>query len=274
MVRQADVVALAVTMVFLAAVLGAVGSHGRKRAKEVVCAVNLRRWGKGFEVYAEDHGGYFMPGWVGHGWETDVSWVWYRALEPYVGGSERLRRCPEAVEPAEPWGSGVWPANAAWYVQDGSLGGVDMTGWGFTIGDSGSYGVNRYVYNPPPIRGMPRRRLYCNPDVQGRNWFNVYHAERSNVPVLADSSWIGTNPDESDSPWGDSEECNGMGTFLIDRHRGGVNVLFMDWSVRRVGLKGLWGLKWHRQWDTCNQWTVCGGIEPNDWPEWMQALED
>ena len=52
-------------------------------------------------------------------------------------------------------------------------------------------------------------------------------------------------PDQSDS-W----SANAMQFFCIDRHNGGPNILFMDWSVRLVGLKELWRLKWHLKFDT------------------------
>ena len=34
-----------------------------------------------------------------------------------------------------------------------------------------------------------------------------------------------------------------MNHFCINRHDMFVNQVFMDWSVRKVGLKELWGLK-------------------------------
>ena len=60
----------------------------------------------------------------------------------------------------------------------------------------------------------------------------------------------------------------------INRHNGGVNTLFMDWSVRKVGLKELWTLKWHRSYDTAGPWTLDGGVKPSDWPEWMRKFKD
>ncbi len=65
-----------------------------------------------------------------------------------------------------------------------------------------------------------------------------------------------------------------MSRICIDRHNGGINMLLMDWSVRKVGLKELWTLKWHRQFDTAGPWTKAGGVEPEDWPEWMRKFRD
>jgi hypothetical protein len=48
----------------------------------------------------------------------------------------------------------------------------------------------------------------------------------------------------------------------------------MDWSVHRVGLKQLWTLKWHREYDTGGPWTKTGGALPGDWPPWMRKFKD
>ena len=65
-----------------------------------------------------------------------------------------------------------------------------------------------------------------------------------------------------------------MARQCINRHDGGINSLFMDWSVRKVGLKELWMLKWHRNFDTKGPWTKAGGMKSEDWPEWMRQFKD
>ena len=65
-----------------------------------------------------------------------------------------------------------------------------------------------------------------------------------------------------------------MKNFCINRHNAAVNSLFMDWSVRKVGLKELWTLKWHREFNTAGSWTKAGGVQPEAWPEWMRGFED
>ena len=42
---------------------------------------------------------------------------------------------------------------------------------------------------------------------------------------------------------------NNMRRFCMNRHKGFVNCLFLDFSARKVGLKELWRLNWHRQWN-------------------------
>jgi len=48
----------------------------------------------------------------------------------------------------------------------------------------------------------------------------------------------------------------------------------MDWSARRVGIKELWTLKWHREYETVNAWTKAGGVLPDDWPVWLRSYKD
>ena len=62
--------------------------------------------------------------------------------------------------------------------------------------------------------------------------------------------------------------------FCMNRHDGFVNSLFFDWSVRKIGLKELWTLKWYKNFDTANEMTLAGGVEPEDWPEWMRKFKD
>ena len=51
--------------------------------------------------------------------------------------------------------------------------------------------------------------------------------------------------------------------------KGFVNGVFVDFSVRSIGLKELWDLKWYRGWreDRLNAGTPV-------WPEWMKNFKD
>jgi prepilin-type processing-associated H-X9-DG protein len=75
----------------------------------------------------------------------------------------------------------------------------------------------------------------------------------------------------SDYPPEYEDVCPGV---CIDRHNGGINSLFADMSVRKVGLKELWTLKWYRGYNTANMWTKAGRAHPRDWPEWMWGYKD
>jgi hypothetical protein len=62
--------------------------------------------------------------------------------------------------------------------------------------------------------------------------------------------------------------------ICTNRHSGCINGLFLDWPVRRVGLKVFWTLKWHRESDTHGPQTRAGGVRPEEWPEWMWGFKN
>ncbi len=66
--------------------------------------------------------------------------------------------------------------------------------------------------------------------------------------------------------------------FCINRHNAAINGLFMDFSVRKIGLKELWTLRWRLPDDArmiaFNPWTRAGGVLPEDWPPWMRNFKD
>ena len=65
-----------------------------------------------------------------------------------------------------------------------------------------------------------------------------------------------------------------MTRVCLNRHSGGINMLFRDWSVRKVGPKENWTLKWDPAFDTSGPWTLAGGVQPEDWPAWMRGFKD
>jgi len=105
----------------------------------------------------------------------------------------------------------------------------------------------------------------------------------SEVPILFDSTFRLTGLVESDDPppayddmprgiptYKDTRACS----VCIDRHCGGINVLHLDRSVKKVGLKELWTLKWNDQFGKNGPWTNAGGVQANDWPDWMRGFRD
>ncbi|MBN2128858.1 MAG: hypothetical protein JW741_05150, partial [Sedimentisphaerales bacterium] len=91
-----------------------------------------------------------------------------------------------------------------------------------------------------------------------------------------DDAW----PRDTDSPPAhdgevvESPNQSEMKRFCVNRHEGFVGGLFADRSVRKVGLKELWTLKWHRSFRTRGSWTKAGAAEPGDWPAWMRQFKD
>jgi len=87
--------------------------------------------------------------------------------------------------------------------------------------------------------------------------------------------YVAINPASTNAPPAyDGARSNQMQFSCINRHPGHINGLFLDWSVRKIGLKELWVLKWSRTFDTAGPWTIGGNARPEDWPLWMRSFKD
>jgi prepilin-type N-terminal cleavage/methylation domain-containing protein len=222
-------------------------SQVRKQAKAVTCQSNLGQWGKIFMMYTVDNDGYFASGSSGK--------VWTETLKPYYD-EPKLHCCPMANQPAFPAGSS-YPTGGkflAWGVFDSSFAPLGLEGV------YGSYGMNGHVSNPK--RGVP--------DPWGRdttkNWRNAGAKGANNIPLFLDCTWLGGLPEDSDPPPLFGPLGTNIQGFCLDRHNKVINGLFLDFTVRKIGLKELWKLKWHRKFDTSG-WS-------GNWPSWMRDFKD
>jgi len=216
----------------------------RRQAKDVICQSNLKQWATIFTMYTGDYDGYFMEGWTGE------NGSWFAALRPYYGeesSNESIRQaekcCPMAATPTdrnsgdmsgstfEPWGGQL-----SWAFIDGKR------------GDYGSYGSNTYIYHHPG-KGENWRESYWRRD-------DVKNA--GEIPMILDCIWVTAAPDWTDEPptypgaeWGTGATGGLMGYFCIPRHGNGdsINGAFVDRSIRAIGLKELWLLRWSRTYD-------------------------
>ena len=223
--------------VFVLANLGAVGSTGRRRAREAVCLSNLMQWGRIWKSYADDHDGYF-PRRSGM-----LYWPW-KILDYKPDINRKLCFCPEATKA---WAEGGVCPFASWsYVEDG-------------VRIDSSYTVN----------------FWATDDDSTKFWRTPYVADAAKVPLLLDGSWMDAEPLADDDPPPSMEwiqtNCwepnrNEMKRVCHYRHESIVNGVFLDLSARRIGLKELWQLKWHREWPQYNP--------PPAWPEWMENFKD
>ncbi len=241
----------------------------KKQAKAVTCQVLLKQWGLIWYMYCEDNDSYF-PGSEIRSGGSALGWrrgTWVVALRPQYETRSEILKCPMATKrlpTGVEWGG---PFNT--YIMGG--GGIG------NLEEECSYGANNWIYNPLPgqtvIQGRPTEYNWKTTDVKGA----------ARVPIFADTMWRGGGPaygidDVRIEPPEKNGEWSGykaeMHHFCIDRHNGCINGVFLDWSVRTVGLKQLWKLKWHRQFNTNGMWTTAGGVRPEEWPEWMRNFKD
>jgi hypothetical protein len=135
----------------------------------------------------------------------------------------------------------------------------------------GSYGMNEFTGNVSDELAEWYGGV-------GRFWRRLSSRGAGYVPLLLDCNMMGGFPEHTDFPpaYEGLFEMGGneITRYCLDRHNMGINGLFLDCSVRRIGLKELWVLKWHREFATNGPWTKVGGATPTDWPEWMAYLTD
>ncbi len=239
----------------------------RKQARSSACKANMHSWAQIWNMYCQDNDGYFCRESNYVGWPRGN---WIEALRPLYRTKMGILICPTAKKRLDSMDN---------------YGSFDRT---YIMGTGGmqdrreeaSYGANCWIFNSRPgqteIQSRPVEWNWKTSDVKGAN----------QIPLFGDSMWRGGGPFyQSGNPQSNriappafNGEWQGaaheMKHFCIDRHNSVTNHAFLDWSVRSVGLKELWTLKWHRQYNIAGYWTKAGGAQPTSWPEWMRKFKD
>jgi prepilin-type N-terminal cleavage/methylation domain-containing protein len=264
----------------------------RDQAKDAMCQQRLQQWGVMYNMYAGEYDGKLMgmntyaayirdeepDGWLTH--------AWVNLMRPYYQSFDMVM-CPSAVNKWSDLENYSSPL-AAWDFRflEGS---VVMGEFGdqqhYKIGDEyayGSYGKNSWV-------------TQASTDLIGNDFYNYeyfYHNVRvknvSRIPLFGDANFTGGFPHVHDEPSEFREHppvcgCGGeVNRWNLDRHKLSVNFVFLDWSVRKVGLKQLLSLRWSKETlniggKTMNGWGRTGAYEPDvreHWPDWMQNAQN
>lgn len=262
-INRTDVAVLVISIAVVLCALSATGPAGRRRAREILCQQNLRQWSAVFDDYLQSNDGKFFTG------QGFSGYYWIYGLDDEYRDRKKTRiwLCPEADKPSinEDGEMSHTPAIfTAWGIYTGMYYGPN--------GLAGSYGLNGYTVD-----------IGMNGSYEGgvrasegwRDFDAVTNAD--NVPLFVDAMRFDMWPLDTDPPaqnefaaW----SANNMARCCINRHSGAVNCLFLGGSVRKVGLKELWTLKWHKSFNTEGLWTLAGGVTPADWPEWIRDFKD
>jgi len=248
-------------------------SRVRKQAKAVMCQSNLKQMGTCFTMYTGDNDGYFHAGWYNTPPATTREEQWMEALRPYHQEPD-LRLCPMATKRASEMGLDPGAGNT--FIAWGTFPDLDDCGqpsswWPIvTACDYGSFGSNCFVWNPPPHVEVIQGHLTSN------NWRRDDVRGTAFIPLFLDCKWYDGWPDNEeqppeyqDQPSG-SDPPNGMLRFCVNRHNRYINCVFLDYSVRRIGLKELWRVKWHRTFDL----TAPLPVAWDDPEHWMFGMRD
>jgi prepilin-type N-terminal cleavage/methylation domain-containing protein len=206
--------------------------QARNQARAVICRANLRQWGQIWLLYCEDNDGIFC------GVSSVTRWdrgEWILPLRDQWETRSDILKCPVAKDPLPGRQDGEGgPFNT---YQMGRGGPGDLR-------EECSYGANCWIYQ-------------TDADIQQRpaawHWGTIINVRGvNNIPVFLDSMWRGGGPfyragsittDRISPPplyngqWEPHRYNGEMRHFCIDRHSGCINGVFMDWSVRKIGLK-------------------------------------
>jgi prepilin-type N-terminal cleavage/methylation domain-containing protein len=241
-------VVIAIIAILMAVLMPAL-QRVREQAGKTACQSNLKQMGLVVSMYTDDFDGKFH---VESGGDPHNSWVY--VMRPYYSHEPEIRNCPLVHH---------------FYSDTGGRGGP-FVGWGvygqdgyatpdYAIeGDYGSYGWNWWL---------------CDEDLEGKHWRNIntITGNRNEIPVFVDALWVDALPRPTDEPPSGYFTLidRSMGSFCINRHNGFVNGVFVDFSVRSIGLKELWELTWYRGWRADR--TAAGTPV---WPDWMKNFKD
>jgi prepilin-type processing-associated H-X9-DG protein len=211
-------------------------------------------------MYAQDNKGSLPAGWNG-------GTMWMVDLLPYYQGTNDICLCPTAKKFLHQIPGNTPGTFTAWgkYGDPGYFNGWTPP-WGYK-GQYGSFGINGWVHNPPD-KGSPGTYDIPLGD-RAHFWRTINVKLACEVPAFGDCMWDGTGPLQTDNPpiaEGQQLQGSNMSVFCLNRHTGSMNMTFLDASVRKVGLKQLWKLKWHTEYDT--------SAKPPQWPDWMRNFKD
>ncbi len=223
----------------------------RSQAKAAICQANLHQWGLLFNTLAQNNEGRLRDR---DAWDRCRT----QQFAYYLDSFDLEEFCPMATRKTS--SSGAGGTFLAWYCPNHPY-------------RAGSYGLNAYTpaYDGGEGLGQP-------PRTKGR-WTSIYLKGVANAPIMLDCALWAGNPMPTDTPpqteaqaaTGPTVGSNSIRSFCIPRHGGFVNCLFMDWSIRKVGIKELWTLEWFPGFDTHGPWARTGNV---NWPAWMQRFKD
>ncbi|MHC4620285.1 MAG: type II secretion system protein [Planctomycetota bacterium] len=248
-------------------------SRVKSQAHAAICMSNLHQWGIAWSMYLTDTEG-----------KTPKSLGWWPYMWDYFK-DEELLLCPRAVKPLAKPVQGQssrgdkFHCAVHWYDRDElvplGIPCASPAGRHFLI----SYGNNFwFTQDTGNVRGVKL------PDGTYKLWGlapgSILAAKGANMcPLTLDSVGGGNCPLPPDipptydgEPYFGGTNKNEIRNFCINRHDGYVNVLFLDFSVRRVSLKGLWYIWWHRGWPIP---TDPDYPPPDDWDvptHWMHGM--
>jgi prepilin-type N-terminal cleavage/methylation domain-containing protein len=244
-------VVIAIVALLMSMLLPAL-SRVKAQTKAVICSAHLRQWALIWKMLVNDEfemthstGVTLKP--AGKFMDRDASVHWSGTVRDHYSKhlDAKMWFCPMATKGYQEGGRNPFMA------------------WG-TSTNGGSYGINLWISNN---RGSGKIGTAAQ-----EFWTTPHIKEAAYVPMFGDAQQGNSDPLATDDPLPYEHEvwtpgAHEMQRFCIKRHAPYyVNLLFLDFSVRRRNLKELWRTRWHCTFDLEAPLPV--------WPPWMEDIPE
>lgn len=191
----------------LAAILFPVFAKAREKARLTACMNNQVQLGRALLLYMDAYDG------VAPHYSLSAGYLWPSALNPFVKSDQDVHHCPTTAG----FGGGIsdWgTASTGW-----------RAGWGKPREETGSYCHNGWMYE------------YSQSEVK----------DPSSTMFDSDGIWIDAWPNKGQTiPKDKVRGANdgGIGRIAIDRHSGGITIMFVDGHAKWVAREALTKIKY------------------------------
>ncbi len=276
--RGFTLIELLVVIAIIAILMGILMPTLRKVKEQgnmIKCLGNLKQWNLIHAMYVQDNDGTFYSG-DATGSQDDGFWWIVQMAERYQSRiKNKVWFCPKSkgtLQDASGTPNNKLSIHTAWGIFTRATESQPRL---CADGIAGSYAINGWVLNIGPgtdglTEGRQRSNHWKTPQVRGAAY----------VPLMAEALRFDLWPQPSQAPFAsetavwDTDNTNHMARACMNRHLGHVNISFCDFSARKVGLKELYTLKWHKAFNTAGRFTLAGGVTADMWPDWIRPYKD
>ncbi|MHC4213572.1 MAG: hypothetical protein ACYSWP_09395, partial [Planctomycetota bacterium] len=231
----------------------------KAQAKDVLCKNNLHEWGLIWNVFTNENKGFFPNRDDTRRYPATLAKFDRTTLKPNgTAYPPDLFLCPMATKIFDEGARNPWMAFRI-SGEATSIDGVTVAGYE-TL--RGSYSMNTWVAKS----GGREYEYWKTPNIRGAQY----------VPLMSDGrsteqqAYPTDEPPEYETllPEEYRGQRNEIRRVVLKRHaRYCINVVFLDFCVRRVTIKQVWQLRWTTGWITDPQ-------PLPEWPAWMADVPD
>ncbi len=222
--------------------------------RTLVCTTQVRSWAQFYFMYTDGNQDKFFADQVSHNYTG-----WHTQLLDYYIDTPDLLLCP-TTGPAKSDVYKAWGAKAFEYDGSGKYREMPFVEFPYYR----SYSATNWALDPPGNSGGLYKDYYWRRKTASRRPERVpIFGAYGGISSVAQGGW----PHDWDLPPnypGEPQITNhdsGIRRYCMDRHNGYGCYSLMDGSARKIGMKELWTMKWHKEFDTKNIRTLANPEE-------------